>query len=379
MQQREIKLRKSYEKEGFKTPVFEYRPDWPYLSIGFGDEKDYFIENLSLLIASGMGISNALSSLTLSVKSQKMKKVTKFIEEMVEMGSPLWKAFAETKLLPDRVIALIRSGEESGRLPEHLNLVTIQQHKDKVLAGRLKSALIYPGIVTFLAIVVGLGSAWFVLPKITTIFTETNMELPFATKILVWLGDFLSNYGSFVVPLAIAFLVASIYFIFFFKKTRFIGDAFLFFIPGVQKLIQGVELARFGYVFGALLQAGINVHDALDSLIFGTNYRFYKNFYKYLQDSIDEGKSFETSFKEYKNADKYIPAPIQQLIISAERSGRLPETLIKIGLIYEEKTEAMSRDLSTMLEPVILIIVGLLVSFIVFAIIGPIYDLSGQI
>jgi len=374
-----IKLRRSYEKEGFKTPVFEYRPDWPYLSIGFGDEKDYFIENLSLLIASGMGISSALASLSVSVKSQKMKKITKFTEEMVNSGLPLWKAFKETKLLPDRVIALIRSGEESGRLPEHLNLVTIQQHKDKVLGSRLKSALIYPGIVTFLAVVVGLGSAWFVLPKITLIFTESNIELPWATKLLIWFGTFLSEYGYFAVPLTIAFFSVSIYFMFFFKKTKFVGDSILFSIPGVKKLIQGVELARFGYIFGALLQAGINVHDALDSLINGTSYRFYKNFYKFLQDNIDQGKSFETSFKEYKNSDIYIPAPIQQLIISAEKSGRLPETLIKIGLIYEEKTEAMSRDLSTMLEPIILIVVGFLVSFIVFAIIGPIYDLSGQI
>lgn len=375
----EVKLRRSYDREGSKDPVFEYRPDWPYLSIGFGDEKDYFIENLSLLIASGMGISSALASLSVSVKSQKMKKITKFTEEMVNSGLPLWKAFKETKLLPDRVIALIRSGEESGRLPEHLNLVTIQQHKDKLLGSRLKSALIYPGIVTFLAIIVGLGSAWFVLPKITLIFTESNIELPWATKLLIWFGTFLSEYGYFAVPLIIAFFSVSIYFMFFFKKTKFVGDLILFSIPGVKKLIQGVELARFGYIFGALLQAGINVNDSLDSLINGTNYKFYKNFYKFLQDNINQGKSFETSFKEYKDSDIYIPAPIQQLIISAEKSGRLPETLIKIGLIYEEKTEAMSRDLSTMLEPIILIVVGLLVSFIVFAIIGPIYDLSGQI
>jgi len=153
----------------------------------------------------------------------------------------------------------------------------------------------------------------------------------------------------------------------------------LFAIPGVKKLLQGVELARFGYMLGALLQAGINVHDSIDSIIEGTNYKFYKNFYRYLGESIDQGKSFESSFKEYKNTEKFIPIPIQQLIISSEKSGRMPETLIKIGVIYEEKTEAMSRDLSTMLEPIILIVVGLFVAFIVFAIIGPIYDLSNQI
>lgn len=375
----EIKFRKSYEKEGFKNPVFEYRPDWPYLSIGFGDEKDYFIENLSLLIASGMGISNALASLSLSVKSRKMKKITKFIEDMVNAGLPLWKAFKETKLLSDRVVSLVRSGEEAGRLPEHLNLVTIQQHKDKTLNSRLKSALIYPGIVLILAFIVALGSAWFVLPKITSIFADTHQALPTATRILVWIGQFLSLYGSIVIPVIIVFVIAVIYFIFFFKKTKFIGDAILFSIPGIKKLLQGVEIARFGYILGALLQAGINIHDALESVIQGTNYRRYKKFYTYLQTNIDQGNSFQRTFKEYPKMDDYIPIPIEQLIISAEKSGRLSETLIKIGIIYEEKTDAMSRDLATMLEPIILIVVGLLVAFVIFAIIGPIYDISNQI
>jgi len=214
----EIKIRKSYNKEGFNSPVFEYRPDWPYLSIGFGNEKDYFIENLSLLIASGMGISNALSSISLSVKSQKMKKITKFIEEMVNNGIPLWKAFKETKILPDRVISLIKSGEEAGRLPEHLNLVTVSQHKDKVLNSRIKSALIYPGIVLFLAIIVGIGSTWFVLPRVALIFKETKAVLPWATKILLVAGQFLTLYGVFAVPLFIILFILLVYFVFSTRK-----------------------------------------------------------------------------------------------------------------------------------------------------------------
>ena len=106
----EIKVRRPYEKEGFKAPIFEYRPDWPYISVGFGGEKDYFIENLSLLIASGMGISSALSAISSSVKTWKMKRITAFIEESVNAGLPLWKAFAETKFFPERVISLVRSG-----------------------------------------------------------------------------------------------------------------------------------------------------------------------------------------------------------------------------------------------------------------------------
>lgn len=372
----EIKMRKSYEKEGFKNPVFEYRNDWPYVSIGFGDERDYFIENLSLLISSGMGILSALTSLKNSVKSRRMKKITSTVFEMVESGMPLWKSFEKTKFLSDRVISLVRSGEEAGRLPEHLNLVTIQQHKEKIFQSRLKSALLYPGIVLLLAIIVGLGSTWAILPNLVTIFNQTYGTLPVSTKILIWLGAFLKNYGVIVVPGIILIVCLLVYFLFFNKKTKYIGDYILFVIPGVKKLVQGIELARFGYISGALLQAGFQVKSALDSIKEGTTYRSYARFYDYLGKSIENGESFEKTLTKYPKSDNYIPLPIQQLIISSEKSGKLPETLIKIGIIFEEKTEAMSQDLATVLEPIILIIVGLIVTFVVLGIIGPIYGVS---
>lgn len=376
---REVKIRKSYEKEGFKAPVFEYRADWPYISIGFGNERDYFIENLSLLIASGMGISSALSSIAASVKTWKMKKITKFIEESVNAGSPLWKAFEETSFFPDRVISLVRSGEEAGRLPEHLNLITVQQRKEKIFKSRLRSALLYPGIVLFLAFVIAVGSTWIVLPKLVTIFNETKGELPFSTKILIWLGEFFTNYGAVVAPTLILGVSLLIYLVFVNSKTKFIGDFFLLRTPNIRLLVQGVELSRFGYIFGALMQAGFQPTEALESLKQGTNYRAYEKFYDHLSKSILKGDSFATALTSYKKTDILMPIPIQQLVISAEKSGRLPETFIRIGLIFEEKTDSMSQDLATVLEPVVLIIVGLVVGFVVSGILGPIYGLSNQI
>jgi type IV pilus assembly protein PilC len=376
---KEIKTKRSYEKEGFTRPVFEYRSDWPYLSIGFGDERDYFIENLSLLISSGMGITAALSALKSSVRTRKMKRIVNNIEVLVDSGTPLWKAFEETGFLSDRVISLVRSGEEAGRLPEHLNLVTVQQHKEKVFRSRLRSALLYPGIVFILAIIVALGSTWVVLPNLVSIFKGTNAVLPLTTRILISVGNFLETSGIVFIPSVILAILLVVYFLFLNKKTKFTGDFILFLIPGVKKLVQGVELARFGYISGALLQAGFQVGETLQSLKEGTSYRMYGKFYDYLQVSINRGESFQSAFASYPNIEKLVPAPIQQLIVSAEKSGRLPETLIKVGIIFEEKTEAMSQDLATVLEPIVLIIVGIVVALVVSGIIGPIYGLSNQI
>lgn len=376
---RKIEMRESYEKQGFSKPVFEYRPDWPYISIGFGDEQDYFVENLSLLIASGMGISNALSAINVTIKGRRLKKVTKAIEGMVNDGIPLWKAFEATDFLSERVISLIRSGEEAGRLPEHLNLVTIQQHKEKVFNSRLKSALLYPGIVLVLAFILAAGASWIILPKLVSIFEASSGSLPINTKILLWLGTFLSQYGAVVIPTIIISVLLLLFFIFVFKKTKFIGDFILFSIPGVRTLIQGVELARFGYVFGVLLQAGFQVNEALESVKKGTSYYQYRRFYNHLQECISNGDTFKTALSTYKKPERFLPIPIQQLILSSEKSGRLSETFIKVGVIFEEKSEAMSRDLSTVLEPIILVVVGIIVGFVVLAIIGPIYGLSNQI
>ncbi len=373
-----IHVRKAYKREGVKTATFEYRSDWPYISIGFGSEREYFIENLSLLIASGMGISSALSSISASVKTWKMKKITKFIEEAVNTGMPLWQSFQATNFFSDRVISLIRSGEEAGRLPEHLNLVTLQQQKEKKFKSRLRSALLYPTIVVFIAFVVALGSTWFVLPNIVSFFPST-VELPINTKILIWLGAFFKSYGVVAVPALIATLLAIGHLLFIFKPTKFIGDWFLFRIPGIRTLVQGIEIARLGYTFGALLQAGFQMNEALESIKEGTNYSVYKKFYTHIQENIIRGESFRTALTSYSNSDLLIPLPIQQLIFAAEQSGRLSETFIKIGLIFEDKTDAMSQDLSTVLEPIVLVIVGLLVGFVVSGILGPIYGLSQQI
>ena len=376
----QVKIRKRQIEEDYEgQPPFAFHSGWPYFTIGFGDEMDYFVENLSIMIASGMGVTAALAGIRAGTKNRRLKKNIEIIEQMIADGFPLWKAFEKIKFLPARIIALVKTGEESGRLPEHLNLVTIQQHKERIFISRIRSALLYPGVVLLLAFVVAIGSAWVTLPRLVTVFGENHGTLPASTQIIIWLGNFFASYGSFAVPLIFIIIGLAVYFVFFQKKTKIIGEYIILFFPGINKLIQGVELARFGYIFGALLSAGIHIEEAMDSVREGTSFLTYKKFYAHVQAGISQGNSFTAIFAGYKHSDRFIPAPMQKLIIAAEQSGKLPETLMKIGQIFEEKTETMSQDLSTILEPVVLIIVGIVVGFIVLGLISPIYGLSSQI
>ncbi len=365
------------EREDRPEPEYKYVTGWPFLTIGYGSEKDYFVENLSLLVQSGMGITAALESINKGVKNKRLKKVLNEMVSMVNSGFPLWRAFSRTRFLPERIISLVKAGEESGKLPEHLNLVTIQQHKEKVFTSRLRSALLYPGIVIVLAIVVALGSAWVTLPKLTDILSESEAELPFFTQVIVWFGDLVERWGSVLIPGIFVFLLLLMYFGFSYSKTKFIGEWVLLRIPGVDKLVQGVELSRFGFIFGALLSAGLPLGSSLESVHDGTRFSSYRKFYKYLKEGVEAGETFSKLFDEYSGSERFIPIPMQQLLSASEVSGKLPETLMKIGQIFEDKTEVMSRDLATVLEPLVLIFVGLVVGAIVLGIVSPIYQLAG--
>ncbi len=374
-----VKIRKRYVEEESQQEAFGYHSGWPYFTIGFGTERDYVIENLSLLIASGMGISAALRSVEKGVRNKRFKRMVGEVARLVDSGWPLWKALEATHLFPPRIIGLISSGESSGRLPEHLNLATVQQHKERVFISRIRSAVLYPGIVLGLAIIVGVGSAWFTLPKLVSVLEQATVEPPLITRIIIWLGNFLSTQGYYAVPLAALGLGVVIYFIFVHSRTRIVGERILLHIPGIKNLIQAVELSRFGFVFGALLHAGIPIAQALESVNEGTNFVLYKRFYEHMAVGLTAGESFTSMFESFKGADVYVTPPMQQMIIAGEQSGKLPETLLKIGEIFEEKTESMSKDLSTILEPMVLIVVSILVGLVALGILSPIYSLVSQL
>ncbi|MFT7506866.1 MAG: type IV pilus assembly protein PilC [Acidimicrobiales bacterium] len=344
---------------------------------GIGKERDYFVENLSMLVTSGMPIVSSVTVLEQGVGSGGMKKILGIFREDLEGGMLLWKAFDKTGIFSGHTIALIKIGEESGRLVENLKLISEQEKKDRSFRGKLRSAMMYPVFVLTLTVFIGVAIAWFILPRLATVFDQLQVDLPFLTKTLISGGQFLAEHGVMVFSIFFFILGNILYFTFFFEKTKFVGQYFLFSIPGIKRLIQEVEIARFGYILGTLLEAGLPITRALDSLHSAAQFPHYKKFYAHLEDSINEGNSFQKSFKSYERILKIIPGPIQQLIVAGENSGSLSNTLFSISATYEEKTENTTKNLAVILEPVLLVIVWLGVVSVALAVIMPIYNLVG--
>ncbi len=349
------------------------------VQIGLGKERNYFVENLSMLVSSGMTVLGAIDSISEEVKNPGMKKILQSLREDVENGSPLWKAFERTGIFPLHTVSLIRIGEESGNLAQNLKLIAIQEEKDRVFKSKIRGAMMYPGFVFSLTIIVGVLIMWFILPRLSVVFGQLKIELPAITKALIATGKFLGAYGVVAVPLFFAFIGLLVFFIFYYKRTKFLGQSFLFAFPGIGKLLREVELTRFGYLLGTLLEAGIPVVTALESLEKATTFYRYQKFYAHLKESVRDGNSFGKSFLLFNKSDDYIPKTIQGLIVAGEKSGSLSSTMLKFSSRYEAKIEDTTKNLSVIFEPILLVIVWVGVVAVALAVILPIYSLIGGI
>lgn len=350
-----------------------------FRTLGLKSEIAFFIENLSALLSAGISISEVLSSLKEEMTSGRMRRILGEIEEEIENGSSLSDALGKAKIIPPHTLSLIRLGEQSGRLSENLKVVILQNEKEATFRSEIRSSLMYAVIVFTLTVVLGAGISLITLPKLGSFFEGFDVELPLVTRILIAFGQFLGAYGFIVIPLFLFVIGTAFYFLFSFPKTKFVGHRLLFKTPIVKKLIKQVEIARFGFLFGTMLEAGMPVTVALKALQSTTTFLNYQKFYVHLTEKVQEGNSLKQSFALYPRSKKLFPSSVRQMITAAERAGALPETLLKIGSIFEKKTEATARNLPIILEPILLLIVGAGVALLALGVILPIYSLSGAI
>ncbi len=355
-------------------------PRLNFFDFGVNKEKGVFIENLTLLLSSGLNPSSGINSIKEEVKNPKLKKIIAGISVDIDDGYPLWKSLKNSKLFDESTISLIKLGEESGRLSENLKLVSQQSEKNKKFKSKLRSALMYPIFVLVLASVIALGISWFILPRLATIFYGMDIELPAITKAMINFGAFLGDYGIIVVPIAIIAIIVTAYFLFVHKKTKYIGQAIILSIPGIKKLLIELEITRFSYLCGSLIEAGLPMRNIMDALTLNEDMglKRYQKFYDHLKKNVEEGKSFKQSFDSYSKISKLFPYSIQQMIAAGEQSGKLAEILLKISNNYSEKVETTTKNLMVALEPLMLIIVWVAVVFVALSIILPIYSLVGN-
>ena len=343
------------------------------------DQKAYFLENLAMQLTSGIDVLSALEAIAEETKSGTLRSRLRNMKLDIDAGDNLWQAFQNSGLVKADVVSLIKIGEQVGRLPENLEVIVLQAQREHEFRSRVRSAMMYPVFVLVLTLIIGLGVAWFILPRLSELFAGLNVELPFITQVLIQVGRFFGQYGAIAVPSIIVTGILILLFVFVIRPFNAIGQWLLFNTPGIHKVIVQIELARMGYVFGSLLKAGLPITEALTSLTDSTALYRYRKFYRHINLSVTQGDSLQKAFKSYRRLARMMPRPIQQMIVSSEQSGRLPQVLLHVGEIFETKTETSTKSLTVIREPILLVIVWLGVISVAIAIILPVYSLIGQL
>lgn len=336
-----------------------------------------FTKHISLMLKSGIALPESILILEKQTSHSAFRRLLQNIHQEIANGQPLNKALSKFPHVFDAFyVSLIKVAEESGSLEKNLDYLGLHLKKQHEFTDKIKGALLYPSIILVVALITGIGLSVFVLPKLIDLFASLDVELPITTKILLFFARIMRDYGIFLFGgtiFSFAFLRWAI-------TTRFIKPRWHFLLlslPVVGVFIQNIELASMFRNIGTMLGVGMHISTALDAQFDITTNCVYKDYLAKIKYSVKRGGSIEEALS--KSNKKFMPLIAVRMIGVGEKTGKLDETLVYLGDYFEDEVDNTSKNLSTILEPVILIIVGLIVAFIAMAIIGPIYQFTGSV
>lgn len=340
-------------------------------------EKLLLTKHLSTMIKAGIPIVDAFETLIEQSKSEYFKRILVSVMKDLENGKPLAKSLGKyPKVFDTFYLSLLEVGEASGTLNENMEFLTKQLAKDNELRKKVKSAMLYPAIVLTTTLIMGSFISLFILPRLVDFFASFEIDLPLSTKILVSFSNFMKNYGIiFFISLILAFVLLR--FVVKLPAVKPKWHTLILKIPTLGKMLSSTQLARFSRNLGTLLKSGVPITKSLEVTAQTlSNLRFREDLTE-IAGSLSKGKSIGETMQ--KNNYNSFPPLVWRMISVGEKTGKLDETLLYLGDFYDEEVDDISRNLSTILEPVLLIFIGLVVGFVALSIISPIYQLTGSI
>lgn len=339
------------------------------------EEIHVFTRQLSTLLGAGIPLVSSLDALIHQTENHTLKKVVSQIKESVNEGNSLTFSLSQhPRLFSNIYINMVRAGEASGSLDIVLDRLAEFGEHQQALKGRFKAALIYPIFMACIGTIVLFYLITFIVPNITKIFTEMHQALPAPTVILINVSHFLRSYWWFLLLILFSFVMAVKMFIKRPKGEKMWAEAKLR-LPLIGSINRKMILGRFGRTLGSLLQSGVPL---LTSLQIVRNIVNNVLIAKVIDDTavdIREGKSMNGALAR----SRWFPPMIIQMISVGEQSGELEAMLGKIADAYEREVEADIMGMTAMIEPVMILIMGLAVLFIVVSILLPIFEMNQMI
>jgi len=349
------------------------------LSFLFGGVKTkevvIFIRQFSVLISASVTMSDALKMLSEQTEGKNLKKIISEIASNVEGGTRLSDAFERhQKVFSKFFINVVRSGETSGKLDEVLNYLADELEKDYDMASKIRGAMIYPVFVLVGLMAVGIIMMVFVVPKLVNMMTETGGELPASTRALIAVSNFFVNYWLLIIVSVIGSVLAFRYF----QKTKRgkkIIDSTILRLPIFGNLLNKIYLVRFSRSLKTLIIGGSTITSGLKVAVGVIDNSVYQELINQTIKEVEDGNSISGVFMA--NSD-IIPGMVPQMMMVGEKTGRLDFTLEKIVDFYTREIDNIVANLMTLMEPIIMVVMGIGVGIMVAAIVLPMYQMSSN-
>jgi len=360
-----IEIKKKVEQISFLSLIFN--------RINFSDIVN-FTRQLAMMLNAGLTLVESLDILKRQTSKQSFKKIINYLLEEIKAGNPFSMALKKYKnYFSNLYIALVRSGEASGKLGEILLKLADNLEKEREFKAKVKGALIYPVIVIIAMIIVIFIMITFVLPRLLNLYKDFNVDLPFTTQILIIISSFMTKFW----PLFIIGVILLIVIIKNYLKTKegkFLYDYTLLKIPILNNVIKTSSLVDLTRTFSILIGAGISILEALDIVKDTSENLVYQQAFADIYKKVEKGVSLGTAMEE----EEIFPPILVQMTQVGEQTGKLDDTLSRISRYFELESEMSIKAMTTLIEPAILIFLGLGVGFLVMSVITPIYNLTSS-
>ena len=335
-------------------------------------EKVVFMRQLATMVGAGLPLTRGLQIMEQQVSNPMFKKVIAQVKSSVEAGKSLAESFRRADEVFDEVtINLIDAGESSGNLDVILNKLAVELEESKKLGDKLRSALTYPSILLVVIVAVVLLMMFVLVPSMKDIYGEFGAELP-------WITQFLIDMSSFFVKFWWALLIVVLSFVIGYKlwidspKGKRNRDKILLKIPILGMMISKIQLAQFTRLLGLLLSSGLSIMRALELSAMSLSNEMFKEVILASRDEVEKGGSLAIPIAR----SEYYPLLVSSMIAVGEETGELDNVLAKVAEYYKDEVDVATANMSATLEPVFLIVMGLVIAFISLAIYMPMFQLS---
>lgn len=339
-------------------------------------QKIAFAKNISAMTKAGLSLSRALSVIERQTKNLNFKMIVEDINLEIKKGKTLSEALKKyPNVFSNLFVFMTKAGEESGGLSNALANVALQMDKVYRLQKKVKGAMIYPAVIIFVMIVVGILMFVFVVPGIVETFREVGTELPATTKVIIAISDFLTTQWLLAIVLLIA-LIVSIYMALKTAMGKKVRDFLVIRLPLVSELIKESNAARVARTLSSLLLAGVPVYQSIEITKDMVNNFYYKGVLAEALTVVEKGENISQVFMDHPN---FYPTFVGEMMSVGEETGNMASMLLEVALFYENDVEERTKDLSTIIEPVLMVIIGAAVGFFALSMVAPIYSVMDNI